>query len=113
MVRKRDCKLMTKMKKHFKKSLPNNIKTIVTYQSKKLFKKFYVKDETNFCYKNNLVHHGKCSSENFRHDYIGETDRRIEKRIINQNKRDKNSCLPRNVCEMEHYDMWEECFKIS
>ena len=62
------CKLMTKIKKHFKKSLPNNIKTIVTYQSKKLFKKFYVKDETNFCYKNNLVYHGKCSSENFRHD---------------------------------------------
>ena len=36
-------KLMTKKKKHIKKTLPENMQTIVTYQSKKVFTEFNVK----------------------------------------------------------------------
>ena len=37
--------LTSKMKKEFKKVLPDNVKTMVTYQSKKLASKFPVKDQ--------------------------------------------------------------------
>ena len=36
-------KLMTKKKKHIKKTLPENMQTIVAYQSKKVFTEFNVK----------------------------------------------------------------------
>ena len=48
-------KLLLKMKKHLKKSLPTEVKTTVTYQSKKLGMKFQLKDKTRFNYQNNLV----------------------------------------------------------
>ena len=38
-------KLITKMKKHIRITLPENIQTIVIYQSKKLSTKFNVKDK--------------------------------------------------------------------
>ena len=100
------------MKKQSKRSLPNNIKAIVTYQSKKLFSRFHVKDKTSFCLKINLVYNGKCPSENCRDNYIGETDHRIEERIIDQNKRNKNLQLLRNIRGMEHHHIWHEDFKI-
>ena len=48
-------KLITKMKKDIKKTLPENIQTIVTYQSKKLSTKFNVNDKTEFYHQSNLV----------------------------------------------------------
>ena len=39
-------KLITKMKKYIRKTLPENVQAIVTYQSKKLSAKFNVKDKT-------------------------------------------------------------------
>ena len=53
-------KLMTKMKKQLKEMLQNTMKTIGTYQSKKLSIKFCVKDKTNFYNKNFLIYHGEC-----------------------------------------------------
>ena len=41
-------KLITKMKKHIRKTLPDNVQAIVTYQSKKLSTKFKVKNKTEF-----------------------------------------------------------------
>lgn len=112
-VEKKFSKLRTVMKKQLKRSLPNNIKAIVTYQSKKLFSRFYVKDKTSFCLKINLVYHGKCPNENCRDNYKGEIDHRIEERIIYQNKRNKNLQLLRNIGEMEHHHIWHENFKIT
>ena len=45
------------MKKHLNKSLPTDVKTTFTYQSKKLGMKFQIKkDKTKFNQKNNLVY---------------------------------------------------------
>ena len=52
----------------------------MTYQNKKLSTKFHVKCKNNFYRKNNYL--GKYPNENCRDNYIGETDRRIEERII-------------------------------
>lgn len=50
-------KLLSKMKKHLNKSLPKDVKTTFTYQTKKLGMKFQIKkDKTKFNQKNNLVY---------------------------------------------------------
>ena len=41
-------KLITKLKKYIKKTLPENVQVIVAYQSEKLSTKFNVQDETEF-----------------------------------------------------------------
>ena len=64
---------------------------MVTYQSKKLASKFPVKDKIDFQHQNNAVYYGKGPNPNCKDDYIGETDRRVIERAINQNKRDKKS----------------------
>ena len=42
------------MKKHIKKTLPKNVKAIVTYQSKMLSTKFNVKDKTELYHQSNF-----------------------------------------------------------
>ena len=86
-------KLLSKMKKHLNKSLPTEVKTTVTYQSKKLGTKFQLKDKTKFHRQSNLVCYSKCLDKTCNEDYVGETDRRIEQRIIDHNNCDKNSHL--------------------
>ena len=71
-----------------------------------------MKDKTKFCHKNNLVYRGKCLSENCKYDYVRETDRKVEERIIDHNKRNKNSYLPRQASKMEHHHIWHEGFKM-
>ena len=90
-------KLITKMKRHIRKTLPENVQAIVTYQSKKLSSKFKVKDKTEFYHQSNLVYYGKCPNQTCTEDYIGETDRRIRERIIDHNKRDKNSHILKKI----------------
>ena len=109
--RKQVNKLLSKMKKHLNKSLPTEVKTTVTYQRKKLGTKFQLKDKTKSYQQNNLVYHDKCPNKTCNEDYIGETDRRIEERIINKSKCDKNSHLLKQSHEKNHQDVWENDFK--
>ena len=44
--------------------------------------------------------------------YVGETDRRIEKRIMDHNKRDKNSHLLKPSREKNNQHVWENDFKV-
>ena len=48
-------KLLFKMNKYLHKSLSTEVKTTVTYQSKKLGTKFELKDKTKFHQQNNFV----------------------------------------------------------
>ena len=98
-------KLHSKMKKHLNKSLPTEVKTTVTYQSKKLGTKFQLKDKTRFNHQNNLVYYSKCPDKTCNEDYVGETDRKIEERIMDHNKRDKNSHLLKHSREKNHQHM--------
>ena len=90
------------MKKHVRKTLPENVLVIVTYQSKKLSTKFNVKDKTEFYHQSNLVFYGKFPNQTCPEDYNGETDRRIKERIIDNNKRDKNSHILKHYSEEGH-----------
>ena len=103
----KDSKLVTKLKKQLNKSLPNNIKTIVTYQSKNLPLRFHVEDKNNFnfCHKINFVYHGKHPNEICRDNYIRKADCRIEERIIDHKKRDKNSQFLRYARETKHHNI--------
>ena len=105
-------KLHSKMKKHLNKSLPTEVKTTVTYQSKKLGTKFQLKDKTRFNHQNNLVYYSKCPDKTCNEDYVGETDRKIEERIMDHNKRDKNSHLLKHSREKNHQHVWENDFKL-
>ena len=100
------------MKKHIRKTLPENVQAIVTYQSKKLSTKFKVKDKTEFYHQSNLVYYGKCPNQTCTEDYIGETDRRIKERIIDHNKRDKNSHILKHSREEGHTYVWDKDFKV-
>ena len=51
---------MTKMKKHIKKILQDNIQ-----------KKLHVKHKTEFCDQNNLIYYCKCPNQTCRGSYIG------------------------------------------
>ena len=79
------------MKKQLKKVLPDNVKTMVAYQSKKLGCKYPVKNKIDSQHQNNVVYCGECPNLNCKDDYIGETDRRVIERVIDYNKRDKKS----------------------
>ena len=100
--------LTSKMKKQLRKVLPDNVKTMVTYQSKKLVSKFPVKDKIDFQHQNNVVYYGKCPNPNYKDDYIGETDRRV----IDHNKRDKKSHMLKHSRDKLHNHVWEDDFKL-
>ena len=81
------------MKKQLKKVLPDNVKTMVAYQSKKLAREFPVKDKIDFQHQNNVVYYGKCPNPNCKDGYIGETDGGVIETVIDYNKRDKKYML--------------------
>ena len=80
-------KLLSKMKKQLKKTLPGDVNTMVRDKSTKLSTKFPVQDKTDFQHKNIVVYHSECLSEGCHENYIGETNRRIVERIQDHNNR--------------------------
>ena len=108
---KEGTQLTSKTKTRLKKLLPDNVKTMVTYQREKLASKFPVKDKIDFQHQNNVVCYGKCPNPNCKDDYIGETDRRVIARVIDHNKRDKKSMLKHSRDKL-HSHVWEYDFKL-
>ena len=51
--------LLSKTKKQLKRTLLDDIKTIISYKSTKLSTKFPVKDKTDFQHKHNFIFHGR------------------------------------------------------
>ena len=109
---KQGAQLTSKMKKQLRKILPDDVKTMVTYQSKKLVSKFPVKDKIDFQHQNNVVYYGKCPNPNCKDDHIGETDRRVIERVIDHNKRDKKSHMLKHSRDKLHNHVWEDDFKL-
>ena len=105
-------KLLSKMKKQLKKTLPEDVNTMISYKSTKLSTKFLVKDKSDFQHQNSVVYHNKCPSAGCRENYIGETNRRIVEKIQNHNNRDKNSHLLKHAREKGRTHVWENDFKI-
>ena len=105
-------KLLSKMKKHLNKLLSIKVKTTVTYKGKKLWTKFQLKNKAKFDHQNNLLCYSKCLDKTFNKDYVAEKDRRIEERIMDHNKRDKNSHLLKHFYKRNHQHVWKDDFKV-
>ena len=74
--------------------------------------KFPRKDKTEFQQQNNLVYYSQCPNDQCKEDHVGESDRRIEEKIIDHNKRDKNSPLLKHSRDAGHNHVWYKDFKM-
>ena len=77
------------MKRQLKRSIPSNRKTCITCDGTKLSAQFLVKERTKFERKQNVVYFSGGPNVTCNDRYVGQTDRRIRKRIIDDNKRNK------------------------
>ena len=91
--------LIKSMKRNLKKILPNNVKPQIKYTERKLGSLFQTKDQTIFEHKHDVICHGRCPAENCVADYIGETARRVNERIVDYTGRDANSYLLKHSIE--------------
>ena len=100
------------MKGNLKKKLPNNVKPQITYTGRKLGSLFQTKDQTIFEHKHDLIYHEKCPAENCVDDYIGETARRVNERIVDHTGRDIDSHLLKHSIESGHKPLEAVDYKI-
>ena len=100
------------MKRNLKKILPNNVKPPITYTGKKLGSLFQTKDQTIFEHKHDVISHGKCPAENCVYDYIGETARRVNERIVDHTSRHANFHLLKHSVESVHTPLEAIDYKI-
>ena len=105
-------RLLLKMKKQLKRTLPDDVKTIISYKSTKLSTKFPVKDKTDFQHKHNVVYYGKCGNEGCNEDYLRETKRQLIERIKDHISKDNSSHLLKHTRENGHTRVWEKDFQI-
>ncbi|XP_057310566.1 uncharacterized protein LOC130648530 [Hydractinia symbiolongicarpus] len=83
--------LVKRLNKTFKQFLPANVKPRIAYQCRKLSSLFSVKDRSKDEHKHGVVYKYTCPVESCDATYIGETGRRLNERMIDHQKRDKNS----------------------
>ena len=100
------------MNRQLNKHLKDDIKVIIRYQATKLSSRFEVKDQTKFEHRNGAVYCCKCPENDCDDFCIGETDRRISERIIDHNKRDKNSYPLQHAQNNKHAHVWVNDFTI-
>ena len=100
------------MKRNLKKVLPNNVTPQITYTGRKLGSLFQTKDQTIFQHKHDVIYHEKCPAENCVDDYIGETARRVNERIIDHTGKDTNSRLLKHSIESGHKPLEVVDYKI-
>ena len=100
------------MKRNLKKILLNNVKPQITYAGRKLGSSFQIKDQTIFEHKHVVTYHGNCPAENCVDDYIGETARRINERIVDRAGRDTDSRLLKHSIESGHKPLEVIDYKI-
>ena len=100
------------MKKHIRKTPPEEVQAIVTCQSKKFATKFNIKDKTEIYHQSSLFYYGKCPNQSCTEDYIGETDHRIKEKITVHNKRDKNSHILKDSRGESYIHVCDKDFKV-
>ena len=109
---KRGNNIIRKMRRQLNKHLKDDVKVMITYQRTNLSSRFQVKDQTKFEHRNDVVYCCKCPENDCDDFYIGETDRRISERIIDHNKRDKNSHPLQHAQNKKHAHVWVNDFTI-
>ena len=104
--------LVRKYKNTLKNHLPPNVKPRIVYKSTKLSSMFNLKDKTNFHHKHDVVYLYKCPVTECGASYVGETSRRISERILDHQKRDKNSHILHHSVSSNHPVAAKNNFKI-
>ena len=90
------------------KYLKDDLKVMIPHQNTKLSSRFQIKDQTKFEHRNrnNAAYRCKWTENVFDDFYIGQTDTRISKRIIDHNRSDKNSHPLQHVQNTKHTHVW-------
>ena len=88
------------------------MKPQITYTGRKLGSLFQTKDQTIFEHKHDVIYHGKCPAENCVDDYIGETARRVNERIVDHTGRDIDSHLLKHSIESGYKPLEAVDYKI-
>ena len=104
--------IIRNMRRQLNKHLKDDVKVMIMYQRNKLSSRFQVKDQTNLEHRNDVVYCCKCPENDSDGFYIGETDWRISERIIDHNKRDKNSHPLQHAQNKKHALVWVNDFTI-
>ena len=84
----------------------------IIYTTKKLGSKFPIKDKTKQEHAHNIIYHAKCPNSNCNSHYVGQTNCRLQKRVIQHNKQDKKSHLFIHANNEKHNRVWMDDFKI-
>ena len=105
--------LIESVKRSLKNMLRNNVKPQITYAGRKLGSSFQTKDHTIFEHKHDIIYHEKCPVENCVDDHIGETDHRVNEKIVDHTGRDANSHLLKQSIESGHKPLEAIGYKIT
>ena len=105
-------KLIKSLNKHVKKVLPENHLSQHAYSSKKLGSFFNIKDQTKLQHNNDLTYLVKCPEKTCWENYLGETARRINERVLEHVGKDKKSHMLQHTLQSGHPSISLNEFKI-
>ena len=87
-------------------------KVRIVYTARRLSTKFPVKDKTPSEHLHNVVYHATCPNKKCSSQYTGETNCRLQKRVIQHNKKDEKSHILIHSKKTKHRRVWMKDFKI-
>ena len=90
------------MNNNIQRILPNNVKTSITYNGRKLGTKTETKDLTKNQHEHELIYYSKCPERNCNEDYLGETGRRRIERTAGHCGKDNQSHLLKHALISSH-----------
>ena len=82
--------------------MPENVQPRILYNCRKLSSFFSLKDKTKVEHQHGVVYKYSCPDEDCSSTYIGETSRRIRERVIDHQRRDKNSHIMKHAEINDH-----------
>lgn len=104
--------LIKSIKNSSKRTLPENHEVRIILTGKKLSSCFNIKDDTKKQHEHDLVYLGECPTSGCIENYIGETERRINERVIDHACRDKKSHLLKHHHNTNHDSVDLNNFRI-
>ena len=105
-------KLIKSLNKHLKKVLPENNLSRNAFSSKNLGSFFNIKDKTKLEHNNDLTYLVKCPEKTCSESYLGETARRMNKRVSEHVGKDKKSHMLQHTLQSGHPSVSLNEFKI-
>ena len=103
--------IVSSMKRYVNKVLRDNVKVQTSYTGKRLSSCFKAKDKTNFVHQHDIIYQKQCS-ENCSDGYIGQSARRIIKRVKDHGRRDAKSHVSKRSILKEHVEVTQKNFEI-